>query len=858
MHRLEPRASDGEGIHDGPSSEPESVRRTGEDGPSFLKGWRLAITVGTVAFLAALGAAPFDRTTSQIVTDLVQLALCVLASIALVKAAFHARALDRWFWALIASSVVVWALGQLFWTLHLQGLSSSGVLAPSDFLFLASSAPLLLAFVVRPDRPRKAALGFVFDLGLLVVFSLHTYVYFSLGYLIGGQESRYHEWLNALGNLDSALVLVVVLWAIRRARPPWQSAYCDLALVCLMLHGGSTLSSYLVLLGDYRPGLYDLPWVLPFVWLSFVGFEWRAGTVAVEDRTNAPDFIDTRRGLVLAILAVVAVPALHLVTELVTTPPRDLSRLRHFLTLLTAILLGALFLARQLVLLRRTEALHLEREKSLKRLFDSNPLPQFLCENEGLRILEVNRAAERAYGYSREEFLEMSLSALHPEGELPTLESSMDEATGPGRDGRLSGDWHHRSLDRQVRVVELTARALELGLRDVLLVVVADVTAHRDLEERLRHSQKMEALGRLAGGVAHDFNNLLTAILGYCSLLGMKLRETSLLVFLREIEKSGERAAALTRQLLAFSRKQMMVPQVLDLGVVLRELRMMLRPLLSEDIELSIDIANDLKPVRADRGQIEQVFLNLVVNARDAMPRGGKLGVALYNECAASGPGSIVLLVTDTGTGMTPAVRSRVFEPFFTTKAEGKGTGLGLATVYGIVTQSGGTVSLDSEPGQGSRFVVRLPLSEEIDSIAPPKQETSAAPAGSANILLVEDEETVRSLTARVLEEQGHRVLVAANGPEALALAGLESADIDLVVTDVIMPGMKGPELVAKLLELRPSLKVLYVSGYAADSLGLGGRIDGEIPFLPKPFTASVLARRVREVLDVLPHRARV
>jgi signal transduction histidine kinase len=808
-------------------------------------------TVAAVLFLAALGESPIPRRASQIVTDVLQLLMCAAAGIALARAAFESRELERWFWGLVTTFVFGWTLGQVFWTVHLQGLSSWGVLAPSDFLFLASSAPLLLAFVVRPDRPRQGALGFVFDVGLVTVFALHTYVYFSLGYLVGDETHRYYEWLNDLGNLDSGVILVAAFWAHRTATGLWRERYRFLAVVMLMLHGGSTISSHSVLVGEYHPGLLDLPWVLPFLWLAILGFSFRP-IGRVEAPEPASDFRDTRRGLVLAILVVVAVPALHLAVELSLGPDPLLSRMRNSLTLLTALVLGALFLARGLALLRQTERLHLEKQENLKRLFDGSPLAQFLCEPSELRILEVNRAAEIAYELSRTDFVGMKLGDLHPAAEREGLEHSMQEAASPRAGGRLPGDWHHAAGAREPHAVEITARVIDFGPREVMLIVVVDVSERRNLEERLRDSQKMEALGRLAGGVAHDFNNILTAILGYSSLLGAKLGAGHSLAFVREIERSGERAANLTRQLLAFSRKQVLVPQVLDLGTVVSELEMMLRTAVGEDVELSLSIPEALEPIKADRGQIEQVILNLTVNARDAMPGGGTIEIALGRD--PNRAGGVVLSVRDTGIGMDELTRSRIFEPFFTTKAPGKGTGLGLATVYGIVAQSGGTIEVESTPGAGTRFVVWLPFCREPMETQPPAEEGPDF-SGSATILLVEDEEAVRQMTGRILEEQGYRVLAASSATDALALAE-RHRELDLVLTDVVMPGMRGPELVSRLLAARSGLKVLYVSGYAADNLGLGGVLDPDTPFLAKPFTAAVLARRVREVLSAVTRSA--
>ncbi len=385
-----------------------------------------------------------------------------------------------------------------------------------------------------------------------------------------------------------------------------------------------------------------------------------------------------------------------------------------------------------------------------------------------------------------------------------------------------------------------------------------DVTEHKRLEEQLRQAQKMEAVGRLAGGVAHDFNNLLTVILGYSSLLCARtqpddpLHEPS-----RMIRSTAERAANLTRQLLAFSRKQILMPVVLDLNTVISELEPMLQRLIGEDVRLVIELAPELGPVKADRGQLEQVLVNLVVNSRDAMPNGGLLTI---QTAAEDGEGSanprVVLTVRDTGHGMDEHTRARLFEPFFTTKEVGKGTGLGLATVYGIVQQSGGEITVDSAPGAGATFRVALPRAE---TVAVPDAEPSDAHEprnGSETILLAEDEDMLRDLACSVLRQAGYTVLPSHNGAEALSLSESYSGQLDLLITDVIMPVMGGRELADRLVSVRPSVKVLYISGYIDDSI-VRHLVEAEgKPLLHKPFTPDILLRKVREVLDSSPHIA--
>jgi signal transduction histidine kinase len=385
--------------------------------------------------------------------------------------------------------------------------------------------------------------------------------------------------------------------------------------------------------------------------------------------------------------------------------------------------------------------------------------------------------------------------------------------------------------------------------------------ALRKSEEELRHSQKMEAVGRLAGGVAHDFNNLLTAIIGYAELIATRTSSNSLAKQNAElIRKAGEQAAALTRQLLAFSRKQILQPKVIDLNALVVEMEKLLRRVIGErfDLQSHPDARNGR--VKADPSQLEQVVLNLGVNARDAMPRGGKLIIRTENvtldrktapQIAASlAPGDYVMLsVTDTGAGMDEETKTHIFEPFFTTKGPGKGTGLGLATVYGIVRQTGGGISVESEPGKGSTFRIYLPReSAPVDISRTPLTPVEKS-ANFETVLVVEDEDIVRELVCEVLEDQGYNVLCARDGIEALNMAAEFDDEIHLLVTDVIMPNMNGHELAGKLSQFRPDMKILYVSGYSDNDIGDHGTLDPRHELLQKPFTPQTLARKIREVI---------
>jgi two-component system, cell cycle sensor histidine kinase and response regulator CckA len=477
----------------------------------------------------------------------------------------------------------------------------------------------------------------------------------------------------------------------------------------------------------------------------------------------------------------------------------------------------------------------------------------FIADREG-RYLDVNPRACELTGYSREELLRLRVTDTYPQ-------EQRDEAAG--RVSAVAGGSPvilERPLlrkDGSVVIVEANARPLTGGQ---MLATVRDITERRDLEKQLHQSQKMEAVGRLAGGVAHDFNNMLTAIFGYTDLMGEDLPPDSpMLEDVAEVRKAAQRAAALTRQLLAFSRQQVLEPVVLNANDLIEEFDKMLRRLIGEDVELRLSLAGGLGNVRADPGQLQQVLMNLVVNARDAMPTGGRLVIETANADLSDEyverhqpvvPGPYVMVaVTDTGVGMSAATKARIFEPFFTTKEKGKGTGLGLSTVYGIVKQSGGYVWVYSEPGRGSTFKVYLP---RVDAPAqgPPTPREAKTLAGTETILLAEDDEILRRLTKGLLEKAGYRVLEAENAALALALARAHQGTIHLLLADVVMPGGSGRDLARQLAEVRPETRVLYVSGYTDDAIVHHGMLEPGLNFLPKPFTPAALARKVRDVLD--------
>ncbi len=620
-------------------------------------------------------------------------------------------------------------------------------------------------------------------------------------------------------------------------------------------------------------------------------------------------------------------------------------------------------------------------EERYRLLFENNPRPMWVFDVETLRFLAVNDAAIVHYGYSRDEFLKMTIKEIRPSEDVPELIEAVARFSASLSRPEF---WRHRKKDGSLIDVEITAHWLNFDGRAARLVLINDVTerrraealrerllaileattdlvaisqiegpalyinaagrkllgispdetvcltdyrpesakrlimeqaiptairdkiwsgetclrsrggdeiavsqvliAHRNasgevdclstiardmrsqkrLEEQFRQAQKMEAVGQLAGGVAHDFNNLLTVINGFSEVLCKQFRPGDpVREFADRIHEAGERGAVLTRQLLAFSRKQMLVPVVLNLNELIADIERMLARLIGEGIKLKFAPAAGLGRIKVDSGQIEQVLMNLVVNARDAMPHGGTLTIETANveweatDSAAQQrgmpPGRYVrLAVSDTGCGMNEAIKARLFEPFFTTKGPEKGTGLGLATAYGIVKQSGGNIDVYSEPGVGTTFKIYLPRTD--DEIPRRKPGSSVVPGrGTETILVVEDDENVRELTQMVLEGLGYKVLVACNGGEALLSCQQYDGEIALMVTDVVMPNMSGCQLAKHVAQFRPSMKVLFLSGYTDDAIISHDEIDADTPFLHKPYTSAALGQKVRELLDKQP-----
>jgi PAS domain S-box-containing protein len=673
--------------------------------------------VGTVALLAVLGGLQLMPAGAgvQRASDLLQLALAALAALSAAAAARRGRGTARLFWTMVAASTTAWGIGQFLFTLERSALSPASASDLQRGLFVFSAFPLAVAGLTRPDRPGARPVLLVVDAALLA--GLGLFVYFYVGAAFAPDERGFSAW-RQVATLGQTLVVSVTLVPLAMlSSSVWAPTYRYVAAAGLLWFAGNALLSAAFFLNAYRAGLLDIPWSLPFVWLIAAASTWRPPTMD-ETVEAAEPWRDTRRALTLAMGAVGMVPTLHLATSLALPADVALWHTRTQMALVALIALGVLFALRQYLVVRSAEATERARTRELERIdarfhqaFSHSPAAMAIVRGNDLRVIDANARCCDLLDLPRTAIVGARTSDLlirMPDAEHQGLEDVL-------RSGRTRGGLPVRFHTRAGAPIEslVSIEQIEVGGEPAALLVMEDIRERKGLEDQLVNAQKMDAIGRLAGGIAHEFNNLLTAIMNAGSLARAEIDRPDVVEgHLDRIDRASQRAALLTRQLLAFGRRQALRPELLDVAAVVDEMRTLLPSVLGEDVRLEVDAPAHLPRVRADRSQLKQVILNLAANARDAMPRGGRLSIALAEVAAdgVTGHGTDVRLsVSDDGVGMSEQVQQHLFEPFFTTKDPGERGGMGLAAVYGIVAQSGGRILVESEPGRGTVVTILFP-----------------------------------------------------------------------------------------------------------------------------------------------------
>jgi PAS domain S-box-containing protein len=804
---------------------------------------------------------------STIASNMIEFALIVLVTAACFQAASRAAGYARRFWRLMGVAFGLYALGQAMASYYDSVLHASfEQYWPSDILFLFHVAPLALALFLGEDTQESRVyrwqrwLDFL-QIGIVTLSAYFFFLYFPLlvPHSRASIDTLYIQVTACRGGLIAA---AFVLRAVLTNSKLLKSLFGRMAIFLLIFAAAEVFYDYVEVWGHVPFGTwYELLWTIPRVLMVWLAASWIAPR-----EVEPPPREGGSESLLLAQFAHVAFPLL--VLGLATRAAGQQLKLAIGAVLVSfacssvRLFLGqgaqGELLARQK---RDAKALRLAEAK-FRGLLESAPDPMVAVDREG-RVVLVNAQAERSFGYRRDEMLGQSMETLVPE-RLREKCSQLRAAffRHPQRPFMRTGlELYGLRKDGSEFPVEVNLSLLETAEGALGSAAIRDLTERRKLESQFRQAQKMESVGTLAGGIAHDFNNLLTVILSYSNSLAEDLQgESKQQRAAEQIHQAAERGAALTRQMLAFSRQQVLQLRVLNLNDIIRNLLTMLQRIIGEHLEIHTDLARDLKPVKADPGQLEQVLMNLSVNARDAMPRGGSLTLETRNvvldedfvrEHVGSSPGPHVLLtVSDTGTGMDNATLSRIFEPFFTTKEPGQGTGLGLAMVYGVVKQSGGSIWVSSKVGSGTSFQIYLPQAHGVpEALLPTKPQTTLR-QGSETILLVEDDAGVRELVSMMLSSKGYTILTAENPRDVEGLCKRHSGSIDLLLTDMILPGLTGREIAKRVGAICPGIKVLYMSGYTDDALIRSHGLDESFAFLQKPFSKGSVAAKVREVLD--------
>jgi two-component system, cell cycle sensor histidine kinase and response regulator CckA len=802
------------------------------------------------------------------------------------SASRRAQGMSRLFWLLFGlgiASQCVTDLAYAYYEARLRGVPSSIPVVPA--LLVVRAALFALALLLDPEKD-SSRLDSETVIDFVQVTIIFAFVYLYLNFIPMHYSPSLVDLkrplLVVLGE-RCGLVLLAIFRMLYSERQHLQRLYRGFLLYLSWYLFAEGAAIYFVETRGIRSGtLVDLVWTLPTLAVAVLAAGWTSDTQAVQAASNRPK---TLSRLLLSDATFVSAPMVVFLQVIYLGP--ELPLLRYSL-LGVSILCFALRLgladyrqSQHLDSLRLNE-LALEASKKaltlqkafLEQLIENAPDAIAIVGRDNL-IVRINRRFTELFGYTSEEAVRQRLSILI----VPTdkrAESALLEQEA--RQGKVAGRETIRLNKQRIPIdVSVLVAEVELGLAEgAVYCTYRDVRERRQIEARLRESEKMEAVGQLAGGVAHDFNNLLGVIIGYSQVLSTTLaNDPKSLRRLEAIKKAGQRAVSLTRQLLAFGRRQMLSPVVLSLNDIAAETEKMLKPLIGEDIELKVTLDPALGKVTADSGQIVQILLNLAINARDAMPDGGVLTISTANvevgkrkafRGVAVRPGSyVVLKLSDTGIGIPAETLPRIFEPFFTTKPVGQGTGLGLATVYGIVKQSNGYIFVESESQKGTRFEIYLPQVEEPETTLTTKelqaQIQAQMPTACETVLLVEDETAFCELVSESLRESGYQLLVAPNGKMAIDLARKHEGPIHVLLTDMIMPLMSGPELARLMSATRPETKVLYMSGYSGNNLGPFKTLDPSAAIIQKPFELSTLAEKLQDVLREgtasIPHEAR-
>ncbi|HWZ98283.1 MAG TPA: ATP-binding protein [Candidatus Dormibacteraeota bacterium] len=808
----------------------------------------LALVVAHVVVIATLG----NRPPGPILSDIIQLLLGAFATLASFQAAKRSSTFGRVFWKLAAWAFVVWCVGQI-----IGGYYGSIVNRDTQLIWYVqlfySAWPAPLAMCIFLDvREEKEGFDWerILDFGQVAIVFILVYFYFSNLPTHGAQVGAWRLSITT----DGLLATGFFLRSIVERKNPTHRLFWSFGCYRLV----ALLTDLYFVAGFPEPingAWFDLVWSMPWLIPIVTATQW-SGEKAAEAGTASGML--RRRLQITQFLPLIFPLLIILMAAEVARGQVVVAGIAVLLSLGTSY--GRLILTSR-EQQRSADALA-ESEERFRTVFDGSPVGMAVIGMNG-KVVASNTACRVMLGLGPDEELTTEIfdGLTHPDNR--EQDAARYQSLAKGEIGQIRQEKRYILKDGRTAWADLHLYLLRgrKGEPRYIIGMAVDISEQKTLESQLRQAQRMETIGRLAGGVAHDFNNLLTVIKGYCDLVLEKTqKEVTIQSHMEHIDRATDQAASLTRQLLAFSRQQVLQPKVFDLNVLVLNAKKMLQRLIGEDIEVITITSPNLGSVKADPGQIEQVILNLVVNARDAMPDGGKLTLKTANaeldeafvhaHWGARTGRFVLLTVTDTGIGMSEEVLAHIFEPFFTTKELGKGTGLGLSMVYGIVKQSGGSIWVNSKPGEGASFTIYLPRVEE-----PPEDMTRATrPSemvrGSETILLVEDDAPVRELTCDILQAQGYEVLVA-NGPnQALDLCNRYNKQIHLVLTDLVMPGMNGAEMADLVVKLRPGIQVLFMSGYSDNALLQNGAQDKKLNFLQKPFTASVLHKMVREILD--------